>query len=173
MRNADGFDEFYRMTSSRMLRYAYALTGDLGEAQDLLQEAYVRAWLRWRRLAGYEQPEGWVRLVLTRLATDRWRRLRVRGLALARTEPPGDIGPPSEDTVLLVGALRRLPVDQRRAVALHYLCDLSVDQIATETGAATGTVKAWLSRGRTRLAVILGDLALESNDLMPEANDVG
>lgn len=165
MRDADGFDEFYRATSARMLRYGYALTGDLPEAQDLVQEAYVRAWQRWRRLAGYDHTEGWVRLVLTRLATDSWRRLRNRRLALRRAGPPGDIPPPSEDTVLLVGALRRLPTAQRRAVALHYLCDMSVAEIAVETGTSPGTVKSWLSRGRAGLAAVLDGLMREANDV--------
>jgi RNA polymerase sigma-70 factor (ECF subfamily) len=165
MRDADGFDEFYRATSARMLRYGFALTGDLSEAQDLVQEAYVRAWQRWRWLAAYDHTEGWVRLVLTRLATDSWRRLRNRRLALRRAGPPGDAPAPSEDTVLLVDALRRLPTAQRRAVALHYLCDMSVAEIAAETGSSPGTVKSWLSRGRAGLAAVL-------DDLMPEANDV-
>ncbi|MGN9909999.1 SigE family RNA polymerase sigma factor [Phytohabitans sp. LJ34] len=165
MRDADGFDEFYRATSARMLRYGFALTGDLPEAQDLVQEAYVRAWQRWRRLAGYDHVEGWVRLVLTRLATDSWRRLRNRRLAARRAGPPGDIPPPSEDTVLLVAAMRRLPTAQRRAVALHYLCDMSVAEIAVETGSSPGTVKSWLSRGRAGLAAVLDDLMREANDV--------
>lgn len=148
------FDIFYRDTSRRLLRYAYGLTGDPGEAQDLVQEAYARAWQRWRRLAGYEEPEAWLRLVVHRLATDRWRRLGVRRL---RPQPPArPVEPPSEDTVLLVRAMRTLPAAQRRALALHYLLDRSVAEIAIETGAPTGTVKAWLSRGRAGLAAALG-----------------
>lgn len=165
MRDADGFDEFYRATSARILRYGYALTGDLPEAQDLVQEAYVRAWQQWRRLAGYDHTEAWLRLVLTRLATDSWRRLRNRRLALRRAGPPGDAPAPSDDTVLLVGALRRLPAAQRRAVALHYLCDMSVAEIAVETGSSPGTVKSWLSRGRAGLAAVLDDLTPEANDV--------
>jgi RNA polymerase sigma-70 factor (ECF subfamily) len=166
MRDADGFDEFYRATRHRMLRYGYALTGDLAEAQDIVQEAYVRAWQRWRRLATYDRTEAWVRLVVARLATDNWRRIRSRRAALSRSGPPGAVAAPSDDTVLLVGALRRLPVAQRQAVAMHYLCDMSVAEIAAETGAATGTVKSWLSRGRAGLAAVL-------DDLTPEVHDVG
>lgn len=166
MRDADGFDEFYRATSPRMLRYGHALTGDLVEAQDLVQEAYVRAWQRWRRLATYDHTEAWVRLVLARLATDSWRRLRSRRIAMRRAGPPADVAAPSEDTVLLLDALRRLPMAQRQAVALHYLCDMSVAQIAAETGVPAGTVKSWLSRGRAALASVL-------EELTPEANDAG
>jgi RNA polymerase sigma-70 factor (ECF subfamily) len=155
------FDAFYRDTSRRLLRYAYGLTGDAGEAQDLVQEAYARAWQRRRRLAGYDDPEAWLRLVVNRLATDRWRRLGVRGKRAAAAPPPDPVPPPSDDVVLLVHAMRALPVAQRRALALHYLLDRSVADIAAETGAATGTVKSWLSRGRAALAAQLGDTASE------------
>ena len=146
------FDAFYRGTSRRMLRYAFGLTADLADAQDLTQEAYVRAWQRWGRLSGYESAELWLRAVVYRLATDRWRRLAVRRLFAARAHPPGQTPPPSEDTLLVVGILRGLPPAQRRALALHYLLDRPVEEIAAETGVPVGTVKSWLSRGRTALA---------------------
>ncbi|AEV88164.1 RNA polymerase sigma24 factor [Actinoplanes sp. SE50] len=150
------FDGFYRDTSRRLLRYAYGLTGDPGEAQDLVQEAYARAWQRWRRVSGYEDPEAWLRLVVNRLSTDRWRRLGIRRARAAAEPPPAPVAPPSEDLVLLVRAMRELPDAQRRALALHYLLDRSVADIATETGVALGTVKSWLSRGRAALAAALG-----------------
>ena len=52
MRDGSSFDEFYQATSRRLVQYAYALTGDLGTAQDLVQETYLRAWQRWSRLRG-------------------------------------------------------------------------------------------------------------------------
>ncbi|GID97797.1 RNA polymerase sigma factor [Amorphoplanes digitatis] len=155
MRDAQGFDEFYRDTSLRMVRYGYALTGDLAEAQDIVQEAYTRAWRHWRTVAVHPAPEGWLRLAISRLATDRWRRLSGWRAALSRSGPPEPAPPPSEDTVLLTAALRRLPAHLRQAVALHYLFDMSVAQIAAETGSPVGTVTSWLHRGRTDLAAIL------------------
>ncbi|MGW4946844.1 SigE family RNA polymerase sigma factor [Actinoplanes sp. NPDC004185] len=154
----DDFDAFYRDTSRRLARYAYGLTGDPVEAQDLVQEAYARAWQRWRRLSGYEEPEAWLRLVVSRLSADRWRRLGVRRSRAAADPPPTPAAPPSEDTVLLVRAMRTLPAAHRRALTLYYLLDRSVGEIAAETGASTGTVKSWLSRGRAGLAATLGDL---------------
>ena len=56
---------------------------------------------------------------------------------------------------MLTAALRRLPTHLRQAVALHYLFDMSVQQIAEETGAPIGTVTSRLSRGRTELAAVL------------------
>ncbi|NUP49123.1 MAG: SigE family RNA polymerase sigma factor [Catenulispora sp.] len=150
------FDDFYRGTSHRLLQYAYAMTGDLGTAQDIVQEAYIRAWQRWSRVRRYDRPEGWLRLVVVRMATDRWRRLGVARRAGAKAwEPGAAVAPPSEDTVLLVRALRGIREQERRAVVLHYLLDLPVSEIALETGAAEGTVKSWLSRGRAALAAEL------------------
>ncbi len=152
---ADAFDAFYRDTSRRLARYAYGLTGDPAEAQDLVQEAYARAWQRWRRLAGYDDPEAWLRLIVNRLSSDRWRRIGVRRARDAAAAPPPPVAPPSENTVLLVRAMRTLPATHRRALALHYLLDRPVADVAAELGVAEGTVKSWLSRGRTALAAAL------------------
>jgi RNA polymerase sigma-70 factor (ECF subfamily) len=162
----DGFDEFYRDTSRRTLRYAYALCGDAATAQDLTQEAYVRAWQRWRRVETYEHPDAWVRLVVARLATDGWRRMGLRRRFDAMAEPVRPVAPPSEDTVLITAALRRLPAKQRQAVALYHLLDLPVHEIAAEMDVSEGTVKSWLARGRAALAQMLG-----TND--EEASHVG
>ncbi|WP_326561928.1 SigE family RNA polymerase sigma factor [Micromonospora sp. NBC_01796] len=160
MRDPQSFDEFYRGSALRTLRYAVAIVRDRAEAQDAVQEAYTRAWQRWETLASHPYPEAWVRLTVTRLATDRWRRLTGLWAAIARTDrSTGIAAPPSENTVLLVTALRQLPARQRQVLALHYLVDLTVDEIAAEVGIASGTVKSLLSRGRDRLAAQLGDLA--------------
>jgi RNA polymerase sigma-70 factor, ECF subfamily len=152
---AELFDTFYRGTVARLTRYAYGLTGDPGEAQDLVQEAYTRAWRHWRRVGAYEDAEAWLRLVVSRLVSDRWRRLLVRRAAAAGTAPLPPVPPPSEETVLLVAALRQLPFEQRRAVVLFHLLDRSLADVATETGANLSTVKTRLSRGRAALAALL------------------
>jgi RNA polymerase sigma-70 factor (ECF subfamily) len=156
MADTVGFDAFYRGTSRRLARYAYGLTGDATEAQDLTQEAYARAWQHWRKVTACDDPESWLRVVVTRLATDRWRRLGVRRAASRAARPPATADPPSENTVLLVAALRTLPAVQRRALVLHYMLDRSVADIAIETASNVNTVKSWLSRGRAGLAGVLG-----------------
>jgi RNA polymerase sigma-70 factor (ECF subfamily) len=153
---AESFDAFYRGTVPRLTRYAYGLTGDPGEAQDLVQEAYTRAWRHWRRVGAYEDAEAWLRLVVSRLVTDRWRRLLVRRAAVASAGPVPPVAPPSEETVLLVAALRQLPFEQRQALVLYHLMDRSLADVATETGANLSTVKSRLTRGRAALAALLG-----------------
>jgi predicted RNA polymerase sigma factor len=63
MPKADDFDEFYATTSRRLVGQLFAMTGDLHEAQDAVQEAYIRAWLRWPRIQGYHDREAWIRTV--------------------------------------------------------------------------------------------------------------
>ncbi|MEI2714670.1 MAG: SigE family RNA polymerase sigma factor [Nocardioides sp.] len=150
-----GFSEFYAATWSRTLACAYALTGELGSAEEVAQEAYARAWSRWGRLATYDEPAAWVRQVTTNLAVSRWRRLDTARRHLATARPPDDTRAPSEDTVALVAALRTLPANQRRAIVLHHLADLPVDQVARLEGCPAGTIKARLSRGRAALAALL------------------
>jgi DNA-directed RNA polymerase specialized sigma24 family protein len=93
---ADGsFEEFYDATYHRLLRQLVLMTGDRGDAEDLLQDAYGRAAVRWTRLRDYQAPEAWVRRVALRLATDRARRTRRRAAALLRLRPllPGPRSP--------------------------------------------------------------------------------
>ncbi|MFU8854177.1 SigE family RNA polymerase sigma factor [Micromonospora sp. SL1-18] len=150
------FDAFYRATRQRLFEFLYALTGDAAEAQDVLHEAYARAWQRWSTVHTYEAPEAWVRTVARRIAVSRWRRARNRLVAHRRSGPPANVPGPDADRVALVAALARLPVEQRTAIVLHHLCDLPVAEVARETDAPEGTVKARLARGRRALASLLG-----------------
>ena len=152
MSGSDDFDEFYRFTVNRLVRYAYGLTGDPVEAQDLTHEAYARAWEHWRKVRGYDQPEAWLRVVVTRLAADRWRRWQVRKKHMPILRPPDSSPAPGDDTMYVTALLRQLPLEQRRALVLHYLFDMSVEQIAAEMSANPNTVKSWLSRGRAALS---------------------
>jgi RNA polymerase sigma-70 factor (sigma-E family) len=152
----DAFEDFYQSTRHRTVTVLYALGGDLHEAQDAAQEAYARAWQRWDRIGGYDDPEAWVRTVGHRLLMNRWRKIR-NGFAAYRRHGPADpTAGPSEDGVALVTALRRLPADQRTAIVLHHLLDLPVADVARQTGAPPNTVKARLARGRRALAELLG-----------------
>ncbi len=151
------FTAFYDATWARTVACAYALTGELPAAEDLAQEAYSRAWPRWRSLQGYDDPGAWVRQVATRLAVSRWRRARTAADFLRRSREVETTPAPSETTVALVAALRRLPEAQRRALVLHHLAELSVTEVARIERCPEGTVKARLSRGRAALAELLGN----------------
>ncbi|SIR37540.1 SigE family RNA polymerase sigma factor [Micromonospora avicenniae] len=161
MPDVEGFDEFYRGSRQRLLGFVYVLTGNLAEAQDAVQEAYIRTWQRWSTVSGYDDPEAWTRVVASRIAVSRWRSLRSRARAYLRHGAPESIPAPGTDTVEVVAALRRLPEEQRTAIALYYLLGMPVAEVARQTDAPVGTVKARLSRGRTALARLLAVSDLE------------
>jgi RNA polymerase sigma-70 factor, ECF subfamily len=157
------FDEFYAGTAARIVRHAYALTGDLDDARDIAQESFARAWQRWSWVCACDSPEAWVRRVATNLAASSWRRARTVRLLAARDAGTAKHVPEiSTDTVALVAGLRTLSQRQRTVVVLYYLADLPVEQIAAELGCPAGSVKAWLSRGRAALAA-----ALRADDASP------
>ncbi|MDJ0342131.1 SigE family RNA polymerase sigma factor [Streptomyces sp. H10-C2] len=151
------FEEFYAHAASRLTGQLYVMLGDLHEAQDVVQEAFVRGWSRRRQLSGTGSPEAWIRTVAWRLAVSRWRGRRRSDEAWQRHGGPPPVEGPGPGPVALVSAIRELSPRQRRTVVLHYVCDLSVDQIAAETGLSSGTVKTHLSRGRAALAGRLQD----------------
>jgi RNA polymerase sigma-70 factor (ECF subfamily) len=162
------FDAFYGATRRRMVAYAFALTGDAGEAQDAAQEAYARAWEHWRTVRSLNDREAWVRTVVWRIAANRWRHLAAGARAIVRLGPPvTSSSDPSWERVSLVAALQQIPDAQRRAIALRYLYDLTVAEVADETGVPVGTVKSRLSRGLEALSELLGDPVLEGLDVEP------
>jgi RNA polymerase sigma-70 factor (ECF subfamily) len=158
-RDDAGLRELYAASYRRLVGQIAAMTGDVSEAEDLVQEAFARAAAQWRRLERYDNPEAWLRTVAMNLARSRWRRgkratavmLRLRA---SHIEAPG----PSPDHVALVTALRELPAAQREALVLFHIVDLQVDEIARDLGVPAGTVKARLSRGRAALAERLRDV---------------
>ncbi|HEY6707358.1 MAG TPA: SigE family RNA polymerase sigma factor [Actinomycetota bacterium] len=157
MADTEGFEEFYTATVGRLIGVLFPVTGDLHEAEEIVQEAYARASTRWARLRDYDAPEAWVRRVAMNLATDRGRRLQRQARALLRAGPPPTVPPASVEAMALAGALRTLPVHQRQAIVLHHLVDLPLDEVAAILGTRTGTVKSWLARGRRTLAARLGE----------------
>ncbi|MGC5290106.1 SigE family RNA polymerase sigma factor [Micromonospora sp. DT231] len=158
------FDDFYHAHFRGLVVQLTAYTGDLGQAQDLVQEAFCRAYARWDRIAGYEDPVAWVRRVAWNLGHNRWRRLRTAQRWLLRQRET-HVPEPSPDRVALHAALSTLPPNQRRAVVLHYLADLTVAEIAAQERVAEGTVKSWLHRGRAALATQLRDTNEEVRDV--------
>ena len=154
--NEQEFDDFYAASFSRLTGQLYAMIGNRDEAQECVQEAFVRAWAHRRKLEQAEFPEAWVRTTAYRLAVSRWRRTRLSRRPVDRAVgAPTQTAAVDESRVALVEALRRLPESQRQALVLHHLCDLPVRDVAHETGVPEGTVKARLSRGRAALAALL------------------
>ncbi|MET9819277.1 MULTISPECIES: SigE family RNA polymerase sigma factor [unclassified Streptomyces] len=151
------FERFYAQSVKRLVTVVYAVTGDLGEAEDAVQEAYAKAWPRWEQLVAQGDPTPWVRTVALRLAVSSWRRTRNRIRAHFKHGPPPDLPGLAPDHVALVAALRHLNPEQRRAVVLHHLLDLPVEEVARETGSTSTAVRSRLMRARRILSTHLTD----------------
>ncbi len=159
----DSFEEFYAAAFQPLMLQLYAYTADIDQARDAVQEAFSRAWPRWNKLVHYDRPAAWIRTVAMNVARSRWRRLRA-ARAHARFRRDDVTEGPSPDRVALARALATLPEKQRRAIVLFHVADLSITEIADQEGAATGTVKSWLHRGRAALATALSDSGTEETN---------
>lgn len=142
----------FRGNYSSLVRSMTLVAGDRETAEDAVQEAFAQAHLHWARISSYGDPIGWVRRVaLNRLFNVRRRRIR-RWRALGRlgSAVPADTDEANQvtDRVDVHIALERLTVRQRTAVALYYVEDLSVAEIAIALGVPEGTVKSQLHRSR-------------------------
>ena len=146
--------QLYAASYRRLLVQLIGVTGSVSEAEDVVQEAFVRALDRPQGLLGADNPEAWLRRVAINLARSRWRRAQ-RKLALAPrlVDRPREAG--SDDHVMLLQALGRPTAGQREVIALHHLADMSVEQVADMLGLPTGTVKARLARGRAAMSTLL------------------
>lgn len=155
------FAEFYAASFHRLTAQLFLYTGQLADAQDVVQEAMIRALARWPTISGYDDPLSWVRKVAWNLATSRWRRWRRSIDVMSRLSTPDTVPGPDPNRIAIAAALAHLPPVQRQAVILHYLVDLPVSEIAEITGAAEGTVKSWLHRARAVLATRLDESVVE------------
>ncbi|MGW6280869.1 SigE family RNA polymerase sigma factor [Kribbella sp. NPDC055071] len=151
----DGLRDFYTAQQPRLVGVISLLTGSRAEAEDIVQEAFVRLVPRWPKVSRYDAPEAWVRLVAIRLAANRHR--NTGRLAQLFRRLPQEHAPDPADGYAgdLQRALAELPMPSRQVVVLHYVCDLSVAQVADLLGIAEGTVKSRLSRAREALSVTL------------------
>lgn len=157
MARQDFVQEVYDVSYRRLVVQLFALIGDLGEAEDSVQEAFVAALGQGRAFAQVHNPEAWLRTAALNHVRNRWRHADV--VRRLRTKVPGPtaaagVGP---EHVALVEALARLDPAHRTVVVLHYLADRSIGDISLELGVPEGTVKTRLARSRQLLARLLSD----------------
>ena len=147
--------EVFHISYRRLVVQLYAVVGDAAEAEDLVQEAFVRASASGSRFDRVDNPEAWLRRTAINLHRNRWRKLRNFSKIRPKLETSNDL-PGLDEHLVVVDALRRVPEQQREVLALHYLADLPVLEIATTLGVPEGTVKSRLMRAREALAAELG-----------------
>ena len=152
----EDFDAFYRREFAGMVVLASAILGRRAGAEDVVQDAMVDAHRRWERIGDYDAPRGWLhRVVVQRALKVNRRRSNERAAHLRASVTTNGAESAAELDPGLRTCLEALPTQQRAAMALHYLADLSLEQIGDGLGISEGTVKTHLTRGRSRMASML------------------
>jgi RNA polymerase sigma-70 factor (ECF subfamily) len=153
----ESFESFYRREFRAMVGLALALSGSRIAAEDLAQEAMMVAHKRWAEVARLERPDAWVRRVVSNMAVSAYRKRASEARALARLAARRqEVIPelePADDRFWR--AVRSLPKKQSQAIALHYLEDMAVADIAEVLDCSPSTAKVHLFRGRKTLATML------------------
>lgn len=148
------FDSYVQARWARLVRSAVLLGADVHSAEDLVQTALARCYLKWSRVTAANDPDAYVHRVLINTVNAAHRR---RWRAERPTASPPDVGVSDPaDSVgsmhALLAALRRLPSGQREVLVLRYYGDLTEAQIAGILGVAVGTVKSRCARALEALA---------------------
>jgi RNA polymerase sigma-70 factor (ECF subfamily) len=161
IRVVESLDDLFRLHYGRLVRALTVMSGDREQAADAVQEAFVKAHMRWRRLQHYDDPVGWIRRVAINRLRDGHRRSTRKNAALERLQ--GDVLDTQRDEVHDAASSRRgdaggvmitlmhLPKQQRVCVALYYVDGMSVAEIAAALDLSEGAVKFHLHQGRERL----------------------
>ena len=153
----DEFRGYVAARSPQLLRTAYLLTGDRGQAEDLVQDALVRAYRHWGRIRAAGDPDAYVRTILVNERRRRWRRDRDRATPVAdvpdRGAPDGTAA--VDDRDVLWRALQKMPPRTRAVLVLRYWEDRSEAETAALLGCSAGSVKSQASRGLRRLQALL------------------
>lgn len=146
------FEGFYSAQWVPVVGVTAALCRDVAIAEELAQEAFLRAYGRWGRVSRMDRPELWVRRVALNLAVSGFRRRQAESRALRRVHGRHDDARAHDlEVEEFWEALRSLPTRQAQAAALFYVDDLPVAEVAQVLGCAPGTVKAHLHAARQRL----------------------
>jgi RNA polymerase sigma-70 factor (ECF subfamily) len=152
----DDFDALFVSRYDSLVRTLGAGFGNRSRAEEAVQEAFARAFARWRRVRRLDDPAAWVRRVALNLMLDERRRDErdERATTHLQTLEPSAARPAHDAYEThrgIVQALNELPRQQRVAIALFYLDDLSVQQVADAMVISVGAVKYHLHQGRNAL----------------------
>lgn len=150
------FESFYSAQFEGVLTMLLGLVRHRWLAEELAQEAFIKAHRDWKSVSKHPNPVGWVRRVAINLSRSRWRTTSAEARALVRLAGQGSVPEHNIERLDVWDAIRSLPRRQREVVVLCYFNDLSVGAIADAIGIAEGTVKATLHQARQRLAEELG-----------------
>jgi RNA polymerase sigma-70 factor (sigma-E family) len=147
------FREYVSSRGRALLRTAYLLTGNLADAEDLVQSALAKTYQAWHRIEDRAAIDGYVRRAIVNTHISWWRRRKVDEFPTDEIpdQPIADTSGDSELHDVLQRAIDRLPQRMRAAVVLRFFEDMTEAEIAEALGVSQGTVKSTLSRAVAKL----------------------
>lgn len=156
MAGASSFDEFFLAEHQSLLALAIGLIGDREAVRDLVQDTMSKALVDWGRIGALDRPGAWARRVTINAAMSWHRSRRREQRAVVRLGPAATTDLPESESARFWAAVRALPERQRAVVALYYLEDRNVAEIAATLQMPAGTVKSALHTARGALSSSLG-----------------
>ena len=150
------FDQFYARELKPVVGLAFVLSGSRAAAEDLAQESFIAAYRRWDRIGSYDDPGAWVRRVVANRSVSASRRRRAEVRAVLRLTPRTVTVADTPEDRWVWEAVRRLPRRQRQVIALRYVDQSSIAEIASILECSPNTVKTHLQRARRALAETIG-----------------
>jgi RNA polymerase sigma factor (sigma-70 family) len=150
------FERFFRDEGATLFRALYLITGHTGEAEDIVQEAFLKTWERWERVQAMDDPRGYLYRIAMNGYRSRYRRaVRAAGHAIGRPEGR-DAFAQVDQRDAVVQALRSLAPRRRAAVILTELLGYSANEAAEALGVKPATVRSLASLGRAALREAMG-----------------
>jgi len=149
------FRDYVRARRSALLRTAYLLTGNLADAEDLVQSALAKIYLAWNRIEDRRALDGYVRRAMVNTQISWWRKRRLDEFPTDEIPDQAAIDQPVSTDVQesLRQAVDRLPERMRAAVMLRFYEDMTEAEIAEALGVSLGTVKSTVSRAVAKLRI--------------------
>ena len=165
----DEFERFAAAHADGLIRAAYLMVGDRGDAEDIVQECMLRLGRKWPRVRKMEHRGAYARRVMVSLVLDGRRERSRRSIELtvaSGSEAAAEIGPAAtlDARADLIRALHELPARPRAVIVLRYFSDLPEAEVATLLGCSVGTVKSSASRALARLRLALEESTPEPAD---------
>jgi RNA polymerase sigma-70 factor (ECF subfamily) len=145
------FEDFFELEQERLLRVLWMVTGSLQEAEDILQDAFLRVWERWPKVSSMESPTGYLHHAAMNIFRNRYRRAKLGIRKAIGADPPVDAFGSAEDRISVSSALGRLTRKQRAALVLTDLLGYPADEAGRMLGVRGSTVRSLSSTARAAL----------------------
>ena len=145
------FEDFFELEQERLLRLLWMVTGSLQEAEDIVQDAFIRVWERWHKVSAMESPTGYLHQVAMNIFRNRYRRAKLGLRKAIGGDPPIDAFGSAEDRISVSSALARLTPKQRAALVLTDLLGYPAEEAGRMLGVRGSTVRSLSSTARAAM----------------------